>query len=138
MKRPPAVIVHGLGMARAALSLGHPLTLLSGEGAGAYAGVGWWQALVRAARAECPALPVQDILDCGFASGRALEALRAGQTLLVLRAEPTIWSDIFGRARAQGAELLAEPPPALDLGKRGALRRLPAWLSQEETANPGG
>jgi hypothetical protein len=129
MRQSPAVIVHGLDMARAALALGHPVTLLSAEGAGAYAGVGWWQAVVHAARQDFPQTDAADILDCGFAPGRALEALRAGQTQLILRADPRVWADIAERTASLGGTLHAEAPPALDLAMRGALRRLEAWLA---------
>ena len=129
MRQSPAVIVHGLDMARAALAPGRPVTLLSAEGAAAYAGVGWWQALVRAARADFPDTEVFDILDCGFAPGRALEALRAGHTRLVLRADPRVWTDIAERTAARGGVLLATAPEALDLAEPGAGRRLEAWLA---------
>jgi len=115
-------------MARAALAVGQPVTLLSAEGAGAYAGAGWWQALVRLARATPPGGQAPDILDCGDAAGRALEALRAGQVKLILRAPPKIFSDVEGFATAQGAVLMAAPPASLDLFERGAPRRLPSWL----------
>ncbi len=108
---------------------GRPVTLLSAEGAGAYAGVGWWQALARAAAEAFPHTDMQDILDCGFSPGRALEALRVGQTRLVLRADPRVWTDIAERTAALGGVLLAEAPPALDMAEHGALRRLDAWLS---------
>jgi hypothetical protein len=69
-----------------------------------------------------------DILDCGDAPGRAMEALRAGCRLLVLDPAVPAWSLVAARAATIGAELLAERPPALDLAKPGALRQLPAWL----------
>ena len=126
----PAVIVHGLDMARAALDAGRQAgrlpTLLSAPGAGAYAGVGWWLALMRLAGAD------DHILDCGAAPGRALEALRAGQKRLILQADPRIWADVAGRAQSCRAVLLAAPPPALDLGQPGAYRNLPAWLARAE------
>jgi hypothetical protein len=125
----PAVIVHGLPGARLALAPGRPVTLLSAEGAGAYAGIGWWHALIGLVRAEHPNTPMHDILDCGDSPGRAVEALRAHQTVLVLRAEDRIWSDIAGRASCQGAKLLREPPAALDLNDPRAIRQLGAWLS---------
>jgi len=127
----PAVIVHGVDMARAALAPGRPVTLLSGEGAGFYAGVGWWQAVMRAACADFPATEMRDILDCGSAAGRALQALRAGQSFLVLRAPDAIWEDIAERAAACGGLLLREAPPALDLAQAGAARRLGAWLGKK-------
>jgi len=125
----PAVIVHGLEMACDALRPGRPVTLLSAEGAAAYAGVGWWQALVAQARAAHPDTAMQDILDCGDAPGRALEALRAHQPILILRAEPGIWTDIADRATRQRCLLLSAPPPALDLAQNGAERRLSMWLA---------
>jgi len=127
MKLPPAVIVHGLAQAQAALAPGLPVTLLSAPGAAVYAGAGWWRALVLAASQDQQAPP--DILDCGTAPGRALEALRVGQRRLVLRAEPRIFDDLAGRAASLGAVLLAEPPPSLDLAAPGAARRLAAWLA---------
>ena len=126
MKLAPAVIVHGLGMAQMAVqgaqACGRPLTLLSAPGAGAYAGVGWWRALVRLAGAEA------DILDCGEAPGRALQSLRAGQRLIVLRAEPPVWADIAGRAAECGGTVFAQAPAALDLAQPGAASRLTDWL----------
>lgn len=127
MKLPPAVIVHGLNDARAALAPGLPVTLLSAPGAALYAGVGWWRAVVAAAAADVPAPP--DILDCGAAPGRVLEALRSGQRLLVLRARPDVFADLAERAESLGAILLALPPPALDLAVPGAQRQLAAWLA---------
>lgn len=124
---PPAVIVHGLAMAQAALAPGLPVTLLSARGAAVYAGVGWWQALVRAAAGG---REIPDILDCGDAPGRALEALRAGQRRIVLQAAPSEWGDIAGRAAGIGTIVLAEAPASLDLGRPGAERLLAAWLGQ--------
>jgi hypothetical protein len=128
MIEAPAVIVHGLPAARLALAFGRPVTLLSAEGAAAFAGVGWWQALISLARAEHPSTTMQDILDCGDSPGRAIEALRAHQTVLVLRADHRNWTDIAGRAAGQGAKLLLAPPPALDLNDPHAARQLEAWL----------
>jgi hypothetical protein len=130
MKLPPAVMVHGLEQARAALAPGLPVTLLSGPGAASYAGVGWWRALVTLAAAGGAAPP--DVLDCGQATGRALEAVRAGQRLLVLRADPTLFRDVAERAALGGGEVLHCAPPALDMAARGATRRLEAWLREGE------
>jgi hypothetical protein len=125
---PPAVIVHGLAQARAALAPGLPVTLLSAPGAACYAGVGWWRALVAQAAAGGAAPP--DILDCADAPGRALEALRRGQRLLVLHVRASsVFEDIAGRAMVLGAVVLPEAPRALDLAARGAERRLLDWLS---------
>ena len=130
MKLAPAVIIHGLPHAQAALAAGCPVTLLSAPGAGAYAGVGWWRALVASAVSQMPPHTlVDDILDCGAAPGRALEALRAGQRRLVLRAAADVYADVAERAAAEGALVMPEPPLALDLARPGSLRALAAWLA---------
>ncbi len=127
MKLPPAVVIHGLQHARLALRPGRPVTLLSAPGAPCYAGCAWWRALITAARAEFPATDPADVLDCADAPGRALEALSLDCRVIVLRPGPA-FADIAGRAKAQGAVVLAEPPPSLNLGDRRTAWRLEAWL----------
>ena len=117
----PAVIVHSLNHAR--LCAGRAVTLLSAPGAAQYAGVLWWRELLREAGHDGPSL-----LDCGDGAGRALEALKLGLPGIVLRANPAAFAAVAQVAAAQSAMLLAEPPPALDLGSRGAHRHLQAWL----------
>jgi hypothetical protein len=120
---PPAIVVHGLEHALAALAEALPITLLSAPGAGSFAGALWWRELVAAARAAHPATPCADILDCAEAPGRAMAAIRAGQAILVL--DPAC--PAFARV-ASLARVLPARPPALDLGTRGADRKLRAWL----------
>jgi hypothetical protein len=120
---PPAIIIHSLAQARAALAPGRPVTLLSAPGAALYAGCLWWAALLRAADATGPSL-----LDCADAPGRALEALKLGLPGLVLACDPARFATVAAIAAAQGAVLLAAAPPALDLALRGADRKLTAWL----------
>jgi len=126
---PPAVIVHGLPEARAALRFGRPVTLLSARGAALYAGVLWWRELVAAARASFPATPVRDILNCAAAPGQAMAALRAGQRVLVLDETCPAFPAVRGAAESVGAVVLGAAPPALDLGARGERRRLARWLA---------
>ncbi len=127
MTLPPAVIIHGLPHALSVLAAARPVTLLSAPGAASYAGCGWWRAVVTAALAAHPGAVAPDVLDCGDAPGRALEALSLQCRLVVL--QPGLaWSDIAARAEASGALLLAAAPPALDMGRRGDDRRLAAWL----------
>jgi hypothetical protein len=123
MVLPPAVIVHGLADARAALAAGRPVTLLSAPGAAGYAGCLWWEALMRAAGFQGLSL-----LDCGAAPGRAVEALRLGLPGIVLGCEPAVFTGVAAIAAAQQAVLLAFAPPALDLGEPGAARKIVAWL----------
>jgi len=128
MLQYPAVVVHGLSDARAALALAEPVTLLSARGAALYAGCGWWRALVTHARAEFPMASFIDVLDCADASGLALAALRIGQHILVLSDDAPGRAAVTAIATARGATVLADRPPALDLAMRGTLHRLPGWL----------
>jgi hypothetical protein len=132
-ERYPAVIVHGADDARLALSAGQPVTLLSAPGAALYAGCAWWLALVRQARSAAPAVPVDDILDCGDGAGQALAALRMGQRCLVLVPGTPGWDAVAAIAAGQGGEVLQSAPPALDLSQRGARLRLHDWLRMGTT-----
>ncbi len=119
----PAVIVHGLEDARAALAPGRKVTLLSAPGAALFGGCLWWQSLMAAAGYDGVSL-----LDCADAAGRAVEALRLGQPGVVLSPEAPAFKVVERLARDAGALLLPAAPPALDLGKHGAARQLSAWL----------
>ncbi len=134
---PRAVTVHGVGHARVALAaaeaVGRSVLLLSGPGAGGYAGALWWRGVVAAALAERPGTATADALDCGDQAGRALEALAAGCGIVVLGPCPAFASVV---ARAGGAVVLAARPESLDLGARGSERRLAGWLGGQDP-HPG-
>lgn len=130
---PPAVTIYGLPHARAAVAPGLPVLLLSTPGAAAYAGCGWWRAVVAAL--DAPGVP--DALDCGDLPGRALEALSTGCKLLVLLPCPA-WDDVAERAGRLGAAVLPTRPPSLDMRARNALRRLPSWLRHGDSGPPMG
>ncbi|MBV9653703.1 MAG: hypothetical protein JOZ42_03975 [Acetobacteraceae bacterium] len=138
MKNWPAVVVHGMADAAAALAPGLPVRLLSAEGAACFIGVGWWQALVTGARARHPATPCADILDCGDSPGRAMAALRMRQPALVLAPDVPAFAAVRRAAAAQGAVLLGERPPALDLADPRARLRLAAWLEAGDSPSPLG
>ena len=126
MKLPPALVVHGLEQARSALAPALPVTLLSAPFAGVFAGAGWWLALMDAASEG--ATPPPHILDCGDAAGRALEAARAGQHLVVLRAPDTIFAEASAIALSYGTILLPVAPASLDLATHGARTGMLDWL----------
>jgi hypothetical protein len=126
MNLPPAVTIHRMEQARAALAPGLPVTLISAPWAGVYAGAGWWLALIAGACGD--ALRPPHMLDCGTAAGRALEAARAGQALVVLRAPDAIFAEVRGIAAGYGTVVLGQRPPSLDLAKPGGPRDLEAWL----------
>jgi hypothetical protein len=129
----PAVIVHGLSDARAALATGWPVTLLSAQGAALFGGCLWWRQVVAAARSEYPDTQAIDILDCADAAGLAMGALRSSVNRLVLWPDAPGHAKVAAIAAAQGGFVLAQPPLALDLGVRNASRRLEAWLRGVES-----
>lgn len=131
--RHPAVIVHGLADARAVLSVGRAVTLLSAEGAALYAGSGWWRTLIARATSAYPNVPCDNILDCADASGLALGALRIGQRCLILHPSAPGWAQVVATAASLHCLVLSERPAALDMAERGAARRLHDWL-QSPTA----
>jgi hypothetical protein len=124
----PAVIVHGLGDANAALAPRLPVTLLSAPGAALFAGCAWWAAIVAAARAANPNTEAMDILDCADASGMAMGALRSGLCRLILWPEAPGWDAVAAVAEQAGGFILTESPPALDLSRRNAIRQIHSWL----------
>ncbi len=142
----PAVIVHGLADARIALAPGLPVTLLSAPGAGLYAGCLWWRDVVAQARAECPTVPMVDILDCGDGAGQAMAALRIGVGRLVLWRSAPGWDAVDRIARGQGGFVLPEAPVALELSTTGATtgattgtaRRLSVWLQVRSAIRDSG
>ena len=133
----PCVVARSMHDVHVAASFGRPLALLSARAAAAFAGCLAWQALARNAREAYPALIGADILDCADASGRALEALRLGQQILVLDGNSVGFADVRGRAEAIGAAVLPMRPHGFDPGlaarpSAGLRRALAAFLE-----NPG-
>jgi hypothetical protein len=124
----PAVIVHGVADAKAALTPGLPVTLLSAPGAALFAGCLWWREVIASARAAWPETPATDILDCADGSGMAMGALRSGVCRLILWPDAPGWAGVSAIAERQGGFVLPEAPPALDMAQRNAVRRLDAWL----------
>lgn len=133
----PAVIVHGLEDARAALAAaqeaGRGIVLLSAPGAPGYAGIAWWRALVGAARDAVPGVAAEDVLDCDDLAGFAVEALHAGCRAIVFTGPEAQAGRLASLAALTGARVLRAAPPALDLALPGARRRLPGWIA----ASPG-
>lgn len=114
----PAVIVHGLVAAHAAVALADAargLVLCSAPGAGLCAGAGWFAALARAAASARPELRLTAVLDCADSAGAVLAALRVGLPGIVFTGPPASFATLAGIAAQAGATLLATPPPALDL-----------------------
>jgi hypothetical protein len=138
MIHSPAVTVHDLTQALAALAPGRPVTLLSAPGAALYAGCGWWRGLICRARSDFPDTPATDVLDCADAPGRALEALRLGLRALVLDPACPAFAAVEAAAAETGAQILRHRPPSLDLRTPDALRRLNEWLEGGRVTDAAG
>lgn len=105
-------VVGSLAEARAVLSAAasRPVVLVSPPRAASNLGVGFFRALIDAARAEYPGAAVEAVMDCGDAPGFALSALRMGFTTIVLGGDPRARARVDAIARASGARLLARAP----------------------------
>ena len=114
--RAACVVVRSAADIRLAAGAERPFTLLSARGAASFAGSLLWLAIARGAREAFPALVADDILDCADAPGRALEALRLGQRLLVLDEMAPGFADVAARATSVGALVLRRRPPCFDPG----------------------
>lgn len=120
---PRVAVVDSLAAARAALAAAMadgagPVVLVSPPDAAAYMGVGFFAALVDAARAEFPAIAIEAAMDCGGDPGFALSALRMGFNAVVLRGHPGARARVAAIARATGARVLRDPPRSRT-GRRG-------------------
>src|SRR5690606_11204271 len=116
---------------RAAQELRMPLTVISGPGAGGYAGAGWFGAVLRKAGAEFPDVAVTAILDCDDAPGHVLGAFRAGLKAVRFTGRADVAAKLADIAKAQGAELITEEVAAIDLRfHRDPLAACKAWLSE--------
>ena len=122
---PPAIVIHGLAHAAAALAaaaeLGVAVTLISAPSAAGYAGPSWFRAVVDEARAAHPEVEVTAVLDCGDMPGDALAALRDGAP--VIRFSGDTAAKIADIAAQCGARVIAGRPEALDLAAVERARR---------------
>ena len=127
--------MHDLREARAAFAaaaeLGVPITVMSAPGAAASLGVGYFAAMIGAARTEFPTVTATAVLDCGDAPGLALAALRQGIDAVRVEAPARVRAKLADIAGQQGGALVAGRVAALDLAgvdePRAACR---AWLAK--------
>ena len=131
---PRAIVIHSLAHAVAALEAAEEarlsITLLSPPDFATYGGAGFFNAIVRRARAKVPAAKSEAVLDCGDAPGLALGALRAGTEAVRFGGRPAVRKKIAEIAAAHGAHLLTVRPRALDLlDAADARAACLAWLA---------
>lgn len=109
------VLVHGIRDIGAALARHDRIVLRSAPGAGAFAGAGFWRALVALAHQQFPGRIEADILDCADAPGAAMAALRAGCRHVALDAGCPAFYAVSAAAAAIGASVLPRDKlPALE------------------------
>jgi hypothetical protein len=137
--QPRAVIAHAAEQVAAVrhLAAGVPVLFLSAPGAAGFLGVAGFRAMLEAGGAAG-----QGVLDAADSPGHALAALRAGFDLVVLEARLAAFAKLAEAFAAQGARLLAEAPPALDLArvdlaKPQGQRHLARWLGRPGPALSG-
>ena len=130
-----AVVIHELAHARAALAaaaeLGVAVELWSAPGAAAYAGAGWFDAVMRAARNRLPAAVFIGVLDCDDRADLVQGALRQGLKHVCFRGSKAVAIRLSDIASHYGATLHRKLPRALDLCDRAdadADAACRAWL----------
>ena len=129
-----AIIIHELAHARAALAaaaeLGAAVELWSAAGAAAYAGAGWFDAVLRAAGNQAPSAVFIAVLDCDDRADLVQAALRQGLTHVCFRGPNALAARLADIARQRGATLHRKRPRALDLrGRADADTACRAWLA---------
>jgi hypothetical protein len=134
----PAIIVHSLDHARAALAaaaaLGRPVTLLSAPGAPEYAGVVWFAKIATLAAADSPDAVYRAVIDCADRPGLVLAALRHGMTHVRFTGPKATAEKLSAIAEEMGAELLGGRLSALDLrAQTDPYAASRAWLQARST-----
>ncbi len=114
----PVVVVYTLAQAigalKAAARAGQPVRLLSAANAGVCAGVGWFSALVDAARAAVPAARCTALLDCGDQPGAVLAAIRIGVEAVIFAGRADV-ARRLGEIAARHGVGFRRTRPAADL-----------------------
>jgi hypothetical protein len=128
-----AVVIHELAHARAALAaaaeLGVAVALWSAPGAAAYAGAGWFAAVIRLAAGEQADDAVVAVLDCADRADLVQAAWRQGVRHVCFRGRSDVAERLAAIARHYGATLHRKRPPALDLqGCNDSLAACRDWL----------
>ncbi|MBI5163643.1 MAG: hypothetical protein HY985_07055 [Magnetospirillum sp.] len=104
------VVIHSLDHARAAVTAaragGFAVVLESPRGAAGRQGIGWWRALLDAMASEFPGRTVDSVLDCGDATGRVLEAMRAGLPAVRVEAPAAVLAALAALAARTGTRVL--------------------------------
>ncbi|WP_175426390.1 hypothetical protein [Azospirillum brasilense] len=131
---PRPIRIHSLTDAAAACAaaadLDVPLLLVSAPGAAAFAGAGWFGAVIARAAARHPSVAMTAVLDCADRPGDALAALTSGIDTVLFTGRADVAERLADIAAQHGARLLKALPEALDLrNARDPRRACQSWLS---------
>jgi len=115
---------------RTAVAHGVALTVVSPPGAALFAGPIWFQAIVRAARAEVEATaPVTFVLDCADSPGAALAAIRARVEAVSFSGKGAARARLAAITKRAGVAFLAPPVDVFDMARNPGPDALIAWFS---------
>ncbi|MEX2202333.1 MAG: hypothetical protein WD711_13120 [Dongiaceae bacterium] len=105
---------------RAAAAAKRPVALLSVPDAALNAGIGWFDAVMRQARAAAPGADAIGLIDCADRPDLAQAAFHQGIEGVVFRGRKPVFDKLADIAAQSGRLLLRRRPPALALPERFA------------------
>ena len=133
------VLVLDLDAARcaagAAASLDRPVALLSARDGALTAGIGWFDAILRAARIHAPGADLIGILDCGDRADLVQMAWRQEIEAAIYRGPASVADRLDGIARRAGRTLLRRRPRAIEVGDPADIAGLAARLGRVRRAS---
>ena len=121
---------------RAAASLDRMVALLSVPDAALNAGIGWFDAVMRHARAAAPEADAIGLIDCANRPDLVQAAFHQGIEGAVFRGRKSVFDKLADIADRSGCILLRRRPSALTLPERlpGATARTKAPAEQDDDA----
>jgi hypothetical protein len=133
--RYPAFVIQSLDHAKAVLQAAHEnelrVELWSAAGAAAYAGAGWFKAVIDLAQSANPGVDFTAVLDCADLPGLALGAFRVGIKAVCFTGAARVAAKLADIAAQDGRELRRRrPSQTLDLHHEpDPLTSCRRWLS---------
>jgi len=131
----PVILVRdletALAAAKAAADAGVPVMLLSEKECALTAGVGWFDAIMRAARRHAPKADAIGLIDCGSRADLVQAAFRQGIDGAVYRGSPKIAVKLASIASQAGRILRSCRPPAFDPGTANDPAAIGSWLARQ-------
>jgi hypothetical protein len=121
--------------ASAAASLDMPVAILSMRDGALTAGIGWFDAVMRAARRHEPAADLIGLLDCGDRADLVQMAWRQGIEAAVFRGPARVADRLDGIARHSGRTLLRRRPRAIEIGDPADIPGLAVRLQRVRRAS---